>query len=60
MNNDTIKILNLKDINIDLKKSGITKINNILYCNIVLTTINEHYPDCEAAKYYIKDYLTVQ
>ena len=40
MNNDTIKILNLKDINIDLEKSGITKINNILYCNIVLTTIN--------------------
>lgn len=60
MNNDTIKLLNLKDINIDLEKSGITKINNILYCNIVLTTINEHCPDCEAAKYYIKDCLMVQ
>ena len=60
MNNDTIKILNLKDINIDLEKSGITKINNILYCNIVLTTINKHCHDCEAAKYYIKDCLMVQ
>ena len=60
MNNDTIKLLNFEDINIDLEKSGITKINNILYCNIVLTTINEHCTDCEVAKYYIKDCLMVQ
>ena len=33
MNNDTIKLLNLEDINVDLEKSDITKINNILYCN---------------------------
>lgn len=56
MNNNTIKLLNLEDINIDLDKSDITKTNNILYCNIVLTTINEHCPECGSAEYQIKDY----
>ena len=54
MNNDTIKLLNLEDINIDLDKSDITKINNILYCNIVLTPVNEHCPECGTTEYYIK------
>ena len=56
MNNDTIKLLNLEDINIDLEKSDVVKINNILYCNIVLTTINEHCPECGSVEYYVKDY----
>ena len=56
MNNDTIKLLNLEDINIDLAKSDIAKTNNILYCNIVLTPVNEHCPECGSTEYYIKDY----
>ena len=40
MNNDTIKLLNLEDINVDFEKSDVVKINNVLYCNIVLTTVN--------------------
>ena len=46
MNNDTIKLLNLEDINVDFEKSDVVKINNVLYCNIVLTTVNEHCPEC--------------
>ena len=56
MNNDTIKLLNLGDINVDLEKSDITKINNVLYCNIVLTAINEHCPECGCCECTIKDY----
>lgn len=56
MNNDTIKLLNLEDINVDLEKSDITKINNILYCNIVLTPVNEHCPECGCCECTIKDY----
>ena len=53
MNNDTIKLLNLEDINVDLEKSDITKINNILYCNIVLTAINEHINVSIVIKYFM-------
>ena len=30
MNNDTIKLLNLEDINVDFEKSDVIKINNVL------------------------------
>ena len=56
MYNDTIKLLNLEDINADFEKSDVVKINNVLYCNIVLTTINEHCPECGSTEYSIKDY----
>ncbi len=56
MNNDSIKLLKLENININLEKSDITKINNILHCNIVLNTINEHCPECWSTEYQIKDY----
>ena len=46
MYNDTIKLLNLEDINVYFKKSDVIKINTVLYCNIVLTTVNEHCPEC--------------
>ena len=56
MNYDTIKLLNLEDINIDLEKSDITKINNVLYCNIVLSTKIENCPVCGCVECSIKDY----
>ena len=56
MNNDIIRLLNLEDINVDFEKSDVIKINNVLYCNIVLTTINEHCPECGSTEYSIKDY----
>lgn len=56
MYNDTIKLLNLEDINVDFEKSDVVKINNVLYCNIVLTTVNEHCPECGSTEYSIKDY----
>ena len=36
MNNDTIKLLNLEGINIDLTNSYVDKVNGILICTIVL------------------------
>ena len=36
MNYDTIKLLNLEDINIDLTKSHVDKVNGNLECTIVL------------------------
>ena len=52
MSNDTIKLLNLEDINVDFEKSDVVKINNVLYCNIVLTTVNEHCPECGSTDYF--------
>lgn len=56
MNNDTIKLLNLEDINVNLEKSDITKIDNVLYCNIILNTQDEVCPECGSVEYTIKDY----
>ena len=56
MNNDTIKLLNLEDVNINLIKSDVIKINNTLYCNIVLNVQNEYCPECGSTEYVIKDY----
>lgn len=56
MDNNNIILLNLEDKNINLEKSDISKINNVLYCNIVLNTIDEVCPECGSVEYVIKDY----
>lgn len=56
MNNDTIKLLNLEGLNVDLNKSNVCKVNNVLYCNIILTTKDEYCPKCGSVEYTIKDY----
>ena len=56
MNNDTIKLLNLEGVNVDLNKSNVCKVNNVLYCNIILTTKDEYCPECGSVEYTIKDY----
>lgn len=56
MNNDTIKLLNLEGINVDLTKSDIIKDANTLYCNIVLTKLDEICPECGSISYSLKDY----
>ena len=56
MDNNNIILLNLEDKNINLEKSDISKINNVLYCNIVLNTIDEICPECGSVEYVIKDY----
>ena len=58
MNNDTIKLLNLEGINVDLDKSDINKIDNTIYCNIILTRQNEACPLCGSINIGIKDYQT--
>jgi transposase len=60
MNYDTIKLLNLEDLNIDLEKSDIIKIDNTLYCNIVLTQVDESCPLCGSINYTTKDYRKKQ
>lgn len=32
MNNDTIKLLNLEGLNVDLNKLNVCKVNNVFYC----------------------------
>ncbi len=59
MNYDTIKLLNLEDIDIDLSKSFITKENIILNCTIVLNEQKQCCPKCMSINfishgYYIK------
>ena len=56
MNNDTIKLLNLEGLNVDLNKLNVCKVNNVLYCNIILTTKGEYCPECGSVEYTIKDY----
>ena len=46
MNYDTIKLLNLEDINIDLTKSHIDKVNGKLECTIVLTNNTKCCKEC--------------
>lgn len=56
MNNDTIKILNLEGINIDLSKSDVIKQDQTILCIIVLTPTDECCPLCGSKSYVIKDY----
>lgn len=44
MENDTIKLLLLEGIDVDLDKSYVNNVNNVLECSII---INDHHPCCE-------------
>ena len=57
MNYDTIKILNLESINVDLNKSFIIKNNDKLFVSIVLLKqeINTC-PNCGSINTIVKDY----
>lgn len=46
MNYDTIKLLNLEDINIDLDKSHVDKVNGKLECTIVLNNTTNCCKEC--------------
>ena len=46
MNNDTIKLLNLEEKNIDLTKSHVDKVNGELVCTIVLNNTTKCCKDC--------------
>ena len=46
MNYDTIKLLNLEDINIDLTKSHVDKVNGKLECTIVLNNTITSCKEC--------------
>ena len=58
MYNDIIKLLNLEQFNIKIKKIETSKINNILYCYITLEPTASSCPLCGGAKLFIKDYQT--
>lgn len=58
MYNDIIKLLNLEQFNIKIKKFETSKINNILYCYITLEPTASSCPLCGGAKLFIKDYQT--
>lgn len=53
MYNDTIKLLNLEQFNIKFKSIDITKIDNILYCYVVLENITKSCPVCGGLENYI-------
>ena len=44
MENDTIKLLLLEGIDVNLNKSYVNNINNVFECSIIL---NDHHPCCE-------------
>lgn len=56
MEYDTIKLLNLEDINIDLTKSHVDKVNGKLVCTIVLNNDTKCCKDCGSININIKDY----
>lgn len=58
MYNDIIKLLNLEQFNIKIKKIETSKINNILYCYITLESTASSCPLCGGDKLFIKDYQT--
>ena len=58
MYNDIIKLLNLEQFNIKIKKIETSKINNILYCYITLEPTTSNCPFCGGAKLFVKDYQT--
>ena len=56
MNYDTIKLLNLEDINIDLNKSHVDKVNGKLVCTIVLNNNTNCCENCGSININVKDY----
>ena len=58
MNYDTIKLLNLEDINIDLTKSHVDKVNGNLECTVVLNNTTISCKECGSLSIVIKEYKT--
>lgn len=56
MNNDTIKLLNLEEKDIDLTKSYVDKVNGELVCTIVLNNTTKCCEECGSIAITIKDY----
>lgn len=56
MNNDTIKLLNLEEKDIDLTKSHVDKVNGDLICTIVLNNNTKCCKFCGSIAITIKDY----
>ena len=56
MNYDTIKLLNLEDINIDLTNSHVDKVNGKLECTIVLNNTTTSCKECGSLSIVIKEY----
>jgi transposase len=56
MYNDIIKLLNLEQFNIKIKKLETIKKDNILYCYITLESTASHCTLCGGTEYTIKDY----
>ena len=46
MENDTIKLLFLEGVDVDLDKSYVNNVNNVLECSI---TLNDHHHCCEVS-----------
>jgi transposase len=53
---DTIKLLNLEDVNIDLTKSHVDKVNGKLVCTIVLINDTNCCENCGSININVKDY----
>lgn len=56
MNYDTIKLLNLEDVNIDLNKSHVDKVNGKLVCTIVLNNSTTSCKECGSLSIVTKEY----
>ena len=56
MEYDTIKLLNLEDVNIDLTKSHVDKVNGKLVCTIVLINDTNCCENCGSININVKDY----
>ena len=56
MNYDTIKLLNLEEINIDLTKSHVDKVTGQLECTIVLNNTTTSCKECGSINIVTKDY----
>lgn len=58
MNYDTIKLLNLEDINIDLNKSHVDKVNGKLECTIVLNNTTTSCRECGSTSICSHGFIT--
>lgn len=58
MNNDTIKLLNLEQFNLNIKSLQTTKVNNIIRCYITLKKGNAFCNSCGSGDCVIKEYYT--
>ena len=56
MYNDTIKLLNLEQFNLKIKKLETTKVNNIIYCYITLEKEFTTCPKCGGSENVIQQY----